>query len=1728
MTQLINVPVLTISTAHQLPTVTIGINVVPPVLTIRSTLGSIKTSFISCTPALNVRVSTDSVFVIKYFGLEFDSLTTSNITFETGDGDLVPFTVSSNSFSGGFNTFTITPTSELTENISYTITLLTTLTAGGEPINQKDLIFWTELTLASYSATESSGTLNDVYYKQNLISELLDISTIVESAEKFNYNFAPTEYNRIDEVYSYANDRLDFDLKTYFKSKIRDQYLHDYEDFFDNLASFGVLSTSDFKDLEKVLYTNSYNLNTSSGLLKKIKFILDIYAKAAGYHFVSVDAHPYENFVYYITTDIPRDYWSSTLKSLIHPLSWEESFISLPTYNVEYDLWATTIAYTLGDRIMTDDWVLECTTSGTSGSGAEPIWNNYITGAGDTYIIDGLDGLVWTCIEALGEVHNYQTEKYQWTDTILNDFRDFFNIKGEDRALTSSYVTTNSQIIIRGTDNIYLKMVNGTIPARIVREIGDWEFDRVINESFVYLNGTLVGNDGEYTVDDVVINTTKASDDGSEDNTADWTAEDVNISIAFDTDHYEITAIAADKYISLTDLSFVYGRSYKVNVYIKDGTATSETLKIRFNDGAEQFSTVKTTTSSWQSVSSIFEAVTSTASGQIGIELTSDLSADNIEIKLLEVSELSQIELIVGEDFFGNETITINDSIGSGSYLNFDLNNDAKGATENGIYIDGVIRPDPDTNEAINDPTHALYEWDAVSSKYPSVTIDNWARSIYERYNDWVAVKYYIVGDKIMVGGFVWNCTTTGTSGIVEPTWATTFVYETEVIDNTVIWSMYETIETTRRDLLNVLNNLQYFPRFIPTYLEYIIVEDEEEGTTSQTSQIIYGTEGNADANVAELFLVRGSAVQSFSNSGEDITFLYETEANPIIFIESTTFSTSSFSFGNTSLENDERHNAASNGNIWNITSISDQYDYEADDTGTYLAHPSVASKILVGPINLDWQDVYFHSSTDVDELSELMIGEIIDLQGSAIDTRNEGYQYVYRTDAVNRVITIKNMYNNGMGTTGGVPQTSAILGDLTGQHRITTLYNMETYVVPGLFSFDAAMLSGFNLLVNSTYIDPSDYKAIDGWLYHYWKYVATVEYADTTATDYASFISDIEQDSHFSHIVTNTNYDASNISYKSYAYSVDSVPSSWNKYDLIYEYSVTGNGVLFGRIEATDSVVLHEDSCAADNTADWDTTATITFDVDHYNIEINGTTNTTANIPYLTFTAGKVYQFSCRIKDGSATGATFDFLFDDGASQNSVNFTTTSTWQLVAVEFTAASSTYSGIGSIRIAEDLLGNNIQIKEFSIDNVTDNKCVMCLFNNVTDVDDVKYYSTKTSIEEYVLPTDFIAHYTMDNISGTTLVDETSSFDGTLIDSPIQVAGYINNALDFTDSYIDCSTTMGTALGDDCEALAVSFWFNTDATDSDDGLFYIGDFSSSDGEFKISIESDTILFELSNAAFTEDITFTDTSGWHHIVAMYTGYKGQLYLDNTLVIDAEHTTDLDLNGLKTIIAACYDDTFAFNGLMDQVKIFDRALTTDEITLLYNETAVGALGDYGALGSSLIDLQLYDRKIEIAYNVPDFLEYNWITSTLTDYIEEENRFTFFGVNAVTYTVTLEVNVKSWNIPLTLTTTDDLTFAPDTGLLKRQTGSWAADGLTVGHVIYIQGAAKEVNNGYFKIARIKTQDNPSDSLLFETNPFKNEIIPGGLPLNTIVNTKVIQAMIRNYYTISPTSLINL
>ena len=202
----------------------------------------------------------------------------------------------------------------------------------------------------------------------------------------------------------------------------------------------------------------------------------------------------------------------------------------------------------------------------------------------------------------------------------------------------------------------------------------------------------------------------------------------------------------------------------------------------------------------------------------------------------------------------------------------------------------------------------------------------------------------------------------------------------------------------------------------------------------------------------------------------------------------------------------------------------------------------------------------------------------------------------------------------------------------------------------------------------------------------------------------------------------------------------------------------------------------------------------------------------------------------------------------------------------------------------------------------------------------------------------------AYYDMYDISGVTLADQTGNYPGTLVNGPTRVDsphGKALNCVPASTQYVE-ELNLGTALGNNISELSVSLWFEVNTLNRNSGLFYVGDLLSSHGQFEVNINNPGLLrVRVSNANFDEQIPFSITD-FAHIITVYTGSKVQLYLNNVLTsINGNHSTNLNLSGLKTVFGLYNDINTALvlDGQIASARIYQGVWTDQHRNDLANE---------------------------------------------------------------------------------------------------------------------------------------------------------------------------------------------
>ncbi len=168
-----------------------------------------------------------------------------------------------------------------------------------------------------------------------------------------------------------------------------------------------------------------------------------------------------------------------------------------------------------------------------------------------------------------------------------------------------------------------------------------------------------------------------------------------------------------------------------------------------------------------------------------------------------------------------------------------------------------------------------------------------------------------------------------------------------------------------------------------------------------------------------------------------------------------------------------------------------------------------------------------------------------------------------------------------------------------------------------------------------------------------------------------------------------------------------------------------------------------------------------------------------------------------------------------------------------------------------------------------------------------------------------------------------------------------AGY---RFDGVDDYIDCGNDVSLNFGSG--NFTVALWFRsysvgaahimiaTQETDYPYEGWLLGHYGASKIRFAGK--------DAAHTNFAAEFSFTDTGGFHHLVAIREGQSFRLYLDGSLKDDATAAVDnIPFNDILSVGARPAPISAYYDGVISEVALFGEALSSMEIRRLYEGRA-------------------------------------------------------------------------------------------------------------------------------------------------------------------------------------------
>lgn len=214
---------------------------------------------------------------------------------------------------------------------------------------------------------------------------------------------------------------------------------------------------------------------------------------------------------------------------------------------------------------------------------------------------------------------------------------------------------------------------------------------------------------------------------------------------------------------------------------------------------------------------------------------------------------------------------------------------------------------------------------------------------------------------------------------------------------------------------------------------------------------------------------------------------------------------------------------------------------------------------------------------------------------------------------------------------------------------------------------------------------------------------------------------------------------------------------------------------------------------------------------------------------------------------------------------------------------------------------------------------------------------------------------------DNAANTDVIDSVGGYDGTAQQNTadLHVTGRIGGALTFNGSsdYIDIDAYVENFAS--MTEGAISLWFKVSSMDHTKMYFLFSISDASDftyfaillqGTIPLKGMIDVIAIQSSNGLFNwtgSDANWADNQ-WHNVVVLVSSSGNIVYMDGEIngeYLVGDENTHIFFGDLTNLDAlrignAAYQNTETYFtlGTVDNVMIFNRVLTTDEIAFLYN----------------------------------------------------------------------------------------------------------------------------------------------------------------------------------------------
>lgn len=223
----------------------------------------------------------------------------------------------------------------------------------------------------------------------------------------------------------------------------------------------------------------------------------------------------------------------------------------------------------------------------------------------------------------------------------------------------------------------------------------------------------------------------------------------------------------------------------------------------------------------------------------------------------------------------------------------------------------------------------------------------------------------------------------------------------------------------------------------------------------------------------------------------------------------------------------------------------------------------------------------------------------------------------------------------------------------------------------------------------------------------------------------------------------------------------------------------------------------------------------------------------------------------------------------------------------------------------------------------------------------------------AIELNVLPDGLVGYWPMNTGAGIQAYDTTANNNrGELINGPSWVDGKVGSGalgFDGTDDHV----AVGDKIFDGLSEVSISAWINPNSLASNSGPsghnqsedYVIHKAGAGDDSIGLTVASGGTAFYIDTGSDNSLVGSAPATGeWTHVVAVYDGSDMKLYKNGELDAGPQGASgDLISNTNSVQIGGRTDQSEHFDGAIDEVKIYDRSLSEDEVADEYLASEAG-----------------------------------------------------------------------------------------------------------------------------------------------------------------------------------------